>query len=90
MPRGMDSVVKDAILELPGYTYGYLERVTYLVANKDVCSILYPGSRLRSVSRHTEESFMHSAYESIEKYFSAYILREEYNNNSRRQFYNIS
>lgn len=61
MPRGMDSVVKDAILEPPGYTYGYLDGVTYLVTNKDVCSILYPGSRLRSVSRHTEESFMHSA-----------------------------
>lgn len=75
MPRGMDSVVKDAILEPPAIRT-VTWRVTYLVANKDVCSILYSGSRLRSVSRHREESFMHSVYaRSIEKYFSAYIAR---------------
>lgn len=39
-PRGMDSVVKDAILEPPA-TRTVTRRVTYLVANKDARCILY-------------------------------------------------
>lgn len=41
-PRGMDSVVKDAILEPPA-TRTVTRRVTYLVANKDARCILYLG-----------------------------------------------
>lgn len=43
LPQGMDGVVRDAILEpLRVGTRTVTWKVTYLVVNKDVCSIPYP------------------------------------------------
>jgi len=42
---GMDSVVRDAILE-PLDTRTVTRRVTHPVANKDACSVLYPDCAL--------------------------------------------
>jgi len=63
LPQRMDGVVRDAILEpLRVGTHTVTWKVTYLVVNKDVCSIyrIPRLQRLRSVSRHRERSFMRS------------------------------